>query len=40
MAAETKSKGGILIPEAAQSKTLEATVDAVGPGARYNDRRG
>jgi len=32
--AETKSKGGILIPEAAQNKTLEATVMAVGPGAR------
>jgi len=34
MAAETKSKGGILIPEKAQSKTLEATVVACGPGLR------
>jgi len=34
IAAETKSKGGILIPEKAQSKGLEATVVAVGPGAR------
>jgi len=34
IAAETKSKGGILIPEKAQAKTLEATVVAVGPGAR------
>eukprot|EP00088_Acartia_fossae_P041672 TRINITY_DN4358_c0_g1_i2.p2 TRINITY_DN4358_c0_g1~~TRINITY_DN4358_c0_g1_i2.p2 ORF type:complete len:119 (+),score=40.36 TRINITY_DN4358_c0_g1_i2:41-358(+) len=34
MAAETKTKGGILIPEKAQAKTLEATVVAVGPGAR------
>eukprot|EP00088_Acartia_fossae_P049565 TRINITY_DN546_c0_g2_i1.p1 TRINITY_DN546_c0_g2~~TRINITY_DN546_c0_g2_i1.p1 ORF type:complete len:105 (+),score=42.83 TRINITY_DN546_c0_g2_i1:60-374(+) len=34
VAAETKSKGGILIPEKAQAKTLEATVMAVGPGMR------
>merc|ERR1712107_399368 len=34
LAAETKSKGGILIPEKAQTKGLEATVVAVGPGAR------
>ena len=34
IAAETKSKGGILIPEKAQAKTLEATVMAVGPGMR------
>jgi len=34
VAAETKSKGGILIPEKAQTKGLEATVVAVGPGAR------
>ena len=33
-AAETKSKGGILIPEKAQAKVNEATVVAVGPGAR------
>ena len=34
IAAETKSKGGILIPEKAQAKGLEGTVVAVGPGAR------
>eukprot|EP00088_Acartia_fossae_P004737 TRINITY_DN12041_c0_g1_i1.p3 TRINITY_DN12041_c0_g1~~TRINITY_DN12041_c0_g1_i1.p3 ORF type:complete len:105 (-),score=42.78 TRINITY_DN12041_c0_g1_i1:656-970(-) len=34
LAAETKSKGGILIPEKAQTKGLEATVMAVGPGVR------
>jgi len=34
MAAETRTKGGLLIPEKAQNKTLEATVVAVGPGAR------
>ena len=33
-AAEAKTKGGILIPEKAQGKVLEATVLAVGPGAR------
>eukprot|EP00090_Calanus_glacialis_P010324 TRINITY_DN1870_c0_g1_i1.p1 TRINITY_DN1870_c0_g1~~TRINITY_DN1870_c0_g1_i1.p1 ORF type:complete len:105 (-),score=30.63 TRINITY_DN1870_c0_g1_i1:99-413(-) len=33
-AAETKSRGGILIPEKAQNKGLEATVVAVGPGLR------
>merc|ERR1711963_742672 len=32
--AVTKSKGGILIPEKAQSKVLEGLVGAVGPGAR------
>merc|ERR1712014_302195 len=32
--AVTKSKGGILIPEKAQSKVLEGTVVAAGPGAR------
>jgi len=32
--AVTKSKGGILIPEKAQSKVLEGLVVAVGPGAR------
>jgi len=32
LAVETKSKGGILIPEKAQAKGLEATVMAVGPG--------
>jgi len=37
LAVETKSKGGILIPEKAQAKGLEATVMAVGPGARNMD---
>jgi len=32
--AVTKSKGGILIPEKAQSKVLEGTVVAAGPGMR------
>ena len=30
--AETKTAGGIIIPEAAQEKTQTATVEAVGPG--------
>eukprot|EP00088_Acartia_fossae_P071654 TRINITY_DN9892_c0_g1_i2.p1 TRINITY_DN9892_c0_g1~~TRINITY_DN9892_c0_g1_i2.p1 ORF type:complete len:123 (+),score=29.56 TRINITY_DN9892_c0_g1_i2:57-371(+) len=33
-AAETKTKGGLLIPEKAQSKNNEGVVVAVGPGAR------
>ena len=33
-AAETKTKGGLLIPEKAQSKQNEGLVVAVGPGAR------
>ena len=33
-AAESKTKGGLLIPEAAQAKTNEGVVVAVGPGAR------
>merc|ERR1712234_25928 len=33
-AAETKTKGGLLIPEKAQTKGLEGVVVAVGPGAR------
>ena len=33
-AVETKTKGGLLIPEKAQSKQNEGTVVAVGPGAR------
>ncbi|TKR64447.1 hypothetical protein L596_024974 [Steinernema carpocapsae] len=33
-AAEVKSKGGILLPEKSQGKVLEATVVAVGAGAR------
>uniref|UniRef100_T1IYU1 10 kDa heat shock protein, mitochondrial n=1 Tax=Strigamia maritima TaxID=126957 RepID=T1IYU1_STRMM len=32
--AETKSKGGIMIPEKALSKILNATVVATGPGSR------
>merc|ERR1711973_976033 len=35
--AVTKSKGGILIPEKAQSKVLEGTVVAAGPGARNHE---
>ncbi|WKY02332.1 hypothetical protein Q1695_015961 [Nippostrongylus brasiliensis] len=34
VAAETKTKGGIMLPEKAQGKVLEATVIAVGPGGR------
>ena len=34
MAVETRSKGGILIPEKARAKGMEATVVAVGPGYR------
>lgn len=30
----TKTKGGIVLPEKAQSKVLEGTILAVGPGAR------
>lgn len=32
LAAETMSKGGIMLPEKAQGKVLQATVVAVGPG--------
>ncbi|CAJ0598992.1 unnamed protein product [Cylicocyclus nassatus] len=34
VAAETKTKGGIMLPEKAQGKVLEATVISVGPGGR------
>jgi chaperonin GroES len=34
VAAETRTKGGLLIPEKAQTKGMEGTVVAVGPGAR------
>ncbi|CAI4230773.1 unnamed protein product [Auanema sp. JU1783] len=34
VAAETKTKGGIMLPEKSQGKVLEATVVAVGPGLR------
>uniref|UniRef100_T1DFP9 10 kDa heat shock protein, mitochondrial n=1 Tax=Psorophora albipes TaxID=869069 RepID=T1DFP9_9DIPT len=30
----TKTKGGIVLPEKAQSKVLEGTIIAVGPGGR------
>lgn len=35
--AATKTKGGIVIPEKAQQKVQQATVVAVGPGARNKD---
>ena len=34
MAAETKTKSGIIIPDTAQEKPMEGEVVAVGPGAR------
>jgi len=34
---ETKTKGGIMIPEKAQGKVLEGTIIAAGSGARNND---
>ncbi|ETN74384.1 hypothetical protein RB195_010719 [Necator americanus] len=34
LAAETKTKGGIMLPEKSQGKVLEATVISVGPGGR------
>ena len=33
-APEVKTKGGVLLPEKSQGRVLEATVLAVGPGAR------
>ncbi|KAJ8352892.1 hypothetical protein SKAU_G00243680 [Synaphobranchus kaupii] len=33
LAAETISRGGIMLPEKSQGKVLQATVVAVGPGA-------
>ncbi|KAI0208683.1 10 kDa heat shock protein, mitochondrial [Lamellibrachia satsuma] len=36
-AAETKTKGGVLIPEKAQSKVQSGTVIAVGPGFRTDE---
>jgi chaperonin GroES len=36
-APETKTKGGIMIPEKAQGKVLEGTVVAVGPGQRTEE---
>jgi chaperonin GroES len=32
--AETKTKGGIIVPDTAQEKPMEGEVVAVGPGAR------
>ncbi|KAF7709311.1 10 kDa heat shock protein, mitochondrial-like isoform X2 [Silurus meridionalis] len=37
LAAETVTKGGIMIPEKAQGKVLQATVVAVGPGNTNKD---
>ncbi|EDO48906.1 predicted protein [Nematostella vectensis] len=34
---EVKTKGGVLLPEKGQSKVLEGTVVAIGPGARDKD---
>ena len=31
---DTKSKGGIIIPETAQEKPMQGTIVAVGPGGR------
>jgi co-chaperonin GroES (HSP10) len=39
MLPETKTKGGIHLPEKAQGKVLEASVVAVGPGERTQDGR-
>jgi chaperonin GroES len=39
VAAETKSKGGIIIPETAGEKPTRGKVLAVGPGARAEDGR-
>jgi chaperonin GroES len=36
--AMTKTAGGIVIPEKAQSKVLKGTIVAVGPGARNTVR--
>ena len=32
VAAETKTAGGLIIPDTAQEKTQQAVVEAVGPG--------
>merc|ERR1711998_686603 len=36
-AAMNKTTGGIMLPESVQSKVNEATIVAVGPGARTSD---
>ncbi|XP_013380074.1 10 kDa heat shock protein, mitochondrial [Lingula anatina] len=37
LAAETKTKGGIMIPEKSLGKVLHATVVSTGPGSRTSD---
>jgi len=37
--AETKTKGGIIIPDTAQEKPMQADVVAVGKGRRLEDGR-
>src|SRR5579862_5188681 len=37
VAEETKTSGGIIIPDTAQEKPMEGEVVAVGPGARGED---
>ncbi len=39
MAAETKTKSGIIIPDTAQEKPMEGEVVAVGKGKRLEDGR-
>jgi chaperonin GroES len=39
MAAETKTKGGIIIPDTAGEKPTRGKVIAAGPGARAEDGR-
>ncbi|MCC7426016.1 MAG: co-chaperone GroES [Alphaproteobacteria bacterium] len=39
VAAETKTKGGIIIPDTATEKPQQGKVLAVGPGARAEDGR-
>ncbi len=39
MAAETKTKSGIIIPDTAQEKPMEGQVVAVGKGKRLEDGR-
>lgn len=36
---ETRSKGGIIIPDTAQEKPMQGEVVAAGPGARGEDGR-
>ena len=36
---ETRSKGGIIIPDTAQEKPMQGEVVAAGPGARAEDGR-